>query len=220
MSARAARRGSRRCWRTATTRRRSLQQISRCSTSWWTNSKSFWIRDPRNVTRSRPGTACREQRGAQAEFEALTVATGNDQVTAAALEGMHDAEAIAEYVGSGSSPASRSRRCGFAALRNDCSYSTSTRQRRVRITMQSQTQARLSSSPPIRSPEARSPSTANAKDGTIDVVWYSGRAGPEEGPLHRRTLHAQARHGGCRIDRLNSGAPVFDTHFTGDDFKS
>jgi hypothetical protein len=25
---------------------------------------------------------------------------------------------------------------------------------------------------------------------------------------------------GCRFDRLNNGAPVFDTHFTGDDFKS
>ena len=62
-------------------------------------------------------------------------------------------------------------------------------------------------------------STANAKDGTIDVVWYTGRRFRGKTPPPA-ILHAQARHGGRRFDRLNNGAPVFDTHFTGDDFKS
>ena len=64
------------------------------------------------------------------------------------------------------------------------------------------------------------PSTANAKDGTIDVVWYSGTFVPRidraTGEPHMSKLDMQ----GCRFDRLNNGAPVFDTHFTGDDFKS
>jgi len=64
------------------------------------------------------------------------------------------------------------------------------------------------------------PSTANAKDGTIDVVWYSGAFVPRidrsTGEPYMLKLDMQ----GCRFDRLNNGAPVFDTHFTGDDFKS
>ena len=64
------------------------------------------------------------------------------------------------------------------------------------------------------------PSTANAKDGTIDVVWYSGAFVPRidrsTGEPYMLKLDMQ----GCRMDRLNNGAPVFDTHFTGDDFKS
>jgi len=36
----------------------------------------------------------------------------------------------------------------------------------------------------------------------------------------RRSVHAHARHGWSALDRLNAGAPVFDTHFTGDDYKS
>ena len=64
------------------------------------------------------------------------------------------------------------------------------------------------------------PSTANAKDGTIDVVWYSGAFVPRidrsTGEPYMLKLDMQ----GCRLDRLNNGAPVFDTHFTGDDFKS
>ena len=64
------------------------------------------------------------------------------------------------------------------------------------------------------------PSTANAKDGAIDVVWYSGAFVPRidrsTGEPYMLKLDMQ----GCRMDRLNNGAPVFDTHFTGDDFKS
>ena len=63
-------------------------------------------------------------------------------------------------------------------------------------------------------------STANEKDGTIDVVWYTGaqvpRRDPDTGDPYMLTLDM----GGARLDRLNAGAPVFDTHFTGDDYKS
>src|SRR5271165_3670663 len=63
-------------------------------------------------------------------------------------------------------------------------------------------------------------STANEKDGTIDVVWYTGaqvpRKDPDTGDPYMLTLDM----GGARLDRLNAGAPVFDTHFTGDDYKS
>ena len=63
-------------------------------------------------------------------------------------------------------------------------------------------------------------STANEKDGTIDVVWYTGaqvaRRDPDTGDPYMLTLDMD----GARLDRLNAGAPVFDTHFSGDDYKS
>src|ERR1700690_2690162 len=63
-------------------------------------------------------------------------------------------------------------------------------------------------------------STANEKDGTIDVVWYTGaqvpRKNPDPGDPYMLTLDM----GGARLDRLNAGAPIFDTHLTGDDYKS
>lgn len=63
-------------------------------------------------------------------------------------------------------------------------------------------------------------STANPKDGTIDCVWYGGqpvvRRDPDTGDPYMLTLDMA----GCRLERLNAGAPVFDTHFSGDDFKS
>ena len=64
------------------------------------------------------------------------------------------------------------------------------------------------------------PSTANAKDGTIDVVWYSGAAVPRIDRATGEPYMLQLDMQGCRFDRLNNGAPVFDNHFTGDDFKS
>jgi hypothetical protein len=64
------------------------------------------------------------------------------------------------------------------------------------------------------------PSTANAKDGTIDVVWYSGASVPRIDRTTGEPYMLQLAMEGCRFDRLNNGAPVFDTHFTGDDFKS
>jgi hypothetical protein len=63
-------------------------------------------------------------------------------------------------------------------------------------------------------------STANDKDGTIDCVWYGGATVPridqESGDPYMLNLDMD----GCRMGRLNAGAPIFDTHFTGDDFKS
>ena len=64
------------------------------------------------------------------------------------------------------------------------------------------------------------PSTANAKDGTIDVVWYSGAFVPRIDRATGEPYMLKLDMQGCRFDRLNNGAPVFDTHFTGDDFKS
>ena len=64
------------------------------------------------------------------------------------------------------------------------------------------------------------PSTANAKDGTIDVVWYSGAYVPRIDRSTGEPYMLKLDMAGCRLDRLNNGAPVFDTHFTGDDFKS
>ena len=64
------------------------------------------------------------------------------------------------------------------------------------------------------------PSTANAKDGTIDVVWYSGAYVPRIDRSTGEPYMLKLDMAGCRLDRLNNGAPIFDTHFTGDDFKS
>ena len=52
---------------------------------------------------------------------------------------------------------------------------------------------------------------------------WSGTAGPPSRRIDRATgepYMLQLDMQGCRFDRLNNGAPVFDTHFTGDDFKS
>jgi len=64
------------------------------------------------------------------------------------------------------------------------------------------------------------PSTANAKDGTIDVVWYSGAMVPRIDRNTGEPYMLKLDMAGARLDRLNNGAPVFDTHFSGDDFKS
>jgi len=64
------------------------------------------------------------------------------------------------------------------------------------------------------------PETADSKTGTIDVVWYSGAAVPRIDPDTGEPYMLTLDMAGCRLERLNNGAPVFDTHFTGDDFKS
>ena len=64
------------------------------------------------------------------------------------------------------------------------------------------------------------PATANDKDGTIDVVWYSGAFVPRVDRSTGEPYMLKLSMEGCRFDRLNNGAPVFDTHFSGDDFKS
>ncbi len=55
---------------------------------------------------------------------------------------------------------------------------------------------------------------------TIDVVWYSGAYVPRVDRASGEPYMLKLDMAGCRMDRLNNGAPVFDTHFTGDDFKS
>ena len=64
------------------------------------------------------------------------------------------------------------------------------------------------------------PSTANAKDGTIDVVWYSGAFVPRIDRSTGEPYMLKLDMAGARLDRLNNSAPIFDTHFSGDDFKS
>jgi hypothetical protein len=64
------------------------------------------------------------------------------------------------------------------------------------------------------------PSTANAKDGTIDCVWYGGATVPRVDYDTGEPYMLKLSMDGCRMDRLNASAPSFDTHFTGDDFKS
>jgi hypothetical protein len=91
-----------------------------------------------------------------------------------------------------------------------------------------ETMTAADSKPPEEHPDAEVfsadaqvvPSTANAKDGTIDVVWYSGASVPRIDRATGEPYMLKLDMQGCRFDRLNNGAPVFDTHFTGDDFKS
>jgi hypothetical protein len=64
------------------------------------------------------------------------------------------------------------------------------------------------------------PSTADADKGTIDCVWYGGQTVPRIDYSSGETYMLKLDMEGCRMDRLNSGAPVFDNHMTGSDFKS
>ena len=66
------------------------------------------------------------------------------------------------------------------------------------------------------------PDTWDDGDSTVDCVFYSGAIVPRvdfwTGEPYDLVLSLEP--GAIRMDRLNNGAPVFDTHFTGDDFKS
>lgn len=62
--------------------------------------------------------------------------------------------------------------------------------------------------------------TANDEKGTIDCVWYGGATVPRVDRKTGKPYMLKLDMTGCRMDRLNAGAPIFDTHFTGDDFKS
>jgi len=64
------------------------------------------------------------------------------------------------------------------------------------------------------------PSTVDLKAGTIDCVWYGGQWVSRRDPDTGDPCMLWLDMAGARLDRLNAGAPVFDTHFTGDDFKS
>lgn len=62
------------------------------------------------------------------------------------------------------------------------------------------------------------PETMDAKAGTVDCVWYTGV------PVMRQNWSGnymlRLDMAGCRMERLNAGAPVFDTHFNGNDYAS
>ena len=61
------------------------------------------------------------------------------------------------------------------------------------------------------------PSTANAADRTVDVVWYGGLTVPRVNSETDEPYMLRLNMGGARLDRLNAGAPVFDSHMTGMD---
>ncbi len=62
--------------------------------------------------------------------------------------------------------------------------------------------------------------TANDDNYTIDCVWYGGAMVPRIDRDTGEPYMLKMDMAGCRMERLNAGAPVFDTHFTGDDYKS
>ena len=64
------------------------------------------------------------------------------------------------------------------------------------------------------------PSTLSAKDRTVDVVWYGGMTVPRTDEDTGEDYMLRLDMAGCRMARLNAGAPVFDCHMSGLDFKS
>jgi hypothetical protein len=64
------------------------------------------------------------------------------------------------------------------------------------------------------------PSTANSEDRTVDVTWYTGVSVPRMNYRTGDPYELRLDMAGCRMDRLNAGAPVFDNHMTGADFVS
>jgi len=64
------------------------------------------------------------------------------------------------------------------------------------------------------------PSTLNDKDRTVDVVWYGGMTVPRFDPDSGEPYMLRLNMDGCRLARLNAGAPLFDCHLNGNDWKS
>jgi len=64
------------------------------------------------------------------------------------------------------------------------------------------------------------PQTINPKSRTVDVVWYGGATVPRTDPETGDPYMLRLDMAGCRIERLNSGAPVFDSHMSGLDMRS
>ena len=64
------------------------------------------------------------------------------------------------------------------------------------------------------------PTTADAKTRTVDVVWYGGATVPRSDPETCEPYMLRLDIAGCRMERLNAGAPVFDCHMSGLDFRS
>ena len=65
------------------------------------------------------------------------------------------------------------------------------------------------------------PATVDEKNRTVDVVWYGGQTVPRSDPdTGEHPYMLRLDMAGCRMERLNAGAPVFDCHMSGLDFKS
>ena len=64
------------------------------------------------------------------------------------------------------------------------------------------------------------PATADEKNRTVDVVWYGGQTVPRTDPATGEPFMLRLDMAGCRMERLNAGAPVFDCHMSGMDYRS
>lgn len=64
------------------------------------------------------------------------------------------------------------------------------------------------------------PSTLDAANRSVDVVWYGGQTVPRTDPDTGDEYMLRLDMAGCRMDRLNASAPVFDNHLNGQDFRS
>jgi hypothetical protein len=64
------------------------------------------------------------------------------------------------------------------------------------------------------------PTTLDADERTVDVVWYGGATVPRTDPDTGDEYMLQLDLAGARLDRLNNGAPVFDNHMSGTDVRS
>ena len=64
------------------------------------------------------------------------------------------------------------------------------------------------------------PTTLDADERTVDVVWYGGATVPRTDPDTGDEYMLQLDMAGARLDRLNNGAPVFDNHMNGTDVRS
>ena len=64
------------------------------------------------------------------------------------------------------------------------------------------------------------PTTLDADERTVDVVWYGGATVPRVDPETGEEYMLSLDMAGARLDRLNNGAPVFDNHLNGTDLRS
>jgi Mu-like prophage major head subunit gpT len=64
------------------------------------------------------------------------------------------------------------------------------------------------------------PSTVDKKNRTVDVVWYGGATVPRIDPNTGDKYNLRLDMNGCRMERLNAGAPFFDNHMSGVDYRS
>ena len=101
------------------------------------------------------------------------------------------------------------------------------------VIIQTTTSATAGAAPPAASPPRTEvfasaaddeisfvPQTLDAKARTVDVVWYGGMTVPRVDQDTGDPYMLRLNMAGCRMERLNAGAPFFDCHMSGLDFKS